>query len=78
MKIKKNQKGALRNAQVALTANEERLVSTVNMSDEPGTKDNPYSLWEMCEMIKAGKWQGGYVLLIGKVEYIEKDQFVLA
>lgn len=77
MKIKKYEKSALRNAQVALTANEERMVSTMSMSDGPGTKENPYSLWEMCEMIKAGKWQGGYVFINGKVKYIEEDEYVL-
>ncbi len=49
----------------------------MNMSDGPGTVDNPYSMWEMCEMIKHGSWQGGYVFFMGKVQYIEKDQFVL-
>lgn len=77
MKIKNYEKSALSNAQVALNANEERLISTMNLANEPGTKDNPYSMWEMCEMIKNGSWQGGYVLFMGKVQYIEKDQFVL-
>lgn len=76
MKIKKYEKSALSNAQVALNANEEKLISTMNTADEPGTKDNPYSLWEMCEMILAETWEGGYVLFLGKVEYIAKDDFV--
>lgn len=75
MKIKKYEKSALRNAQVALNANEEKLLSTMNTGDVSGTKDNPYSLAEMCERIKAGKWRGGYVLYMGKVVYIEMDQF---
>ena len=49
----------------------------MNKADEPGSKENPYSMWEMCEMIKYGSWQGGYVLFMGKVQYIEKDQFIL-
>ncbi len=77
MQIKKNQKSALRNAQVALTDNEERLISSMNTADGYGTTENPYSMSDMCEMIKNGTWQGGYVLFMGKVEYIEKDQFVL-
>ncbi len=77
MKILNFKKSALRNARVALNANEESMISTVSMTDELGTKANPYSLWEMCELIKAGKWRGGYVLFMGKVEYIEEDQFVL-
>lgn len=77
MKISKFKKSALRNAQVALTANEERLVSTVNMSDEPGTKDNPYSLWDMCEMVRYGQWRGGYVNILGTIKYVGEYDFVL-
>ncbi len=67
MKIKKYEKSALRNAQVALNANEEKLLSTMNMSDGPGTEDNPYSMWDMCEMVHNGTWKGGYVIITGTV-----------
>lgn len=58
MKISNFKKSALRNAQVALTANEEELVSTMKKSDGPGTENNPYSLWDMCEMVHNGTWKG--------------------
>lgn len=77
MKIKKYEKSALRNAQVALNANEEKLLSTMNMSDGPGTEDNPYSMWDMCEMVHNGTWKGGYVIVTGTVSYVGRYSFAV-
>lgn len=77
MKIKKNEKSALKNAQVALSENEECLISAMNTSDKPGTESNPYSLWEMCEMVHNGTWKGGYVLITGTVSYVGRYGFAV-
>lgn len=77
MKISNFKKSALRNAQVALTANEEELVSTMKKSDGPGTENNPYSLWDMCEMVHNGTWKGGYVLITGNVSYVGRYSFAV-
>ena len=75
MKIKKYEKSALRNAKVGLSENEESLISTMNTSDKPGTESNPYSLWDMCEMVHNGTWKGGSVLITGAVSYVGRYSF---
>lgn len=77
MKIKKYEKSALKNAQVGLSENEECLISTMNTSDKPGTESNPYSLWDMCEMVHNGTWKGGYVLITGTVSYVGRYSFAV-
>lgn len=72
MKIKNYEPDALRNAQEALNENEERLMSS---NDRKGSKENPYSLMEMYDLIKDGRWSGGFVDFLGSIRYIDKDDF---
>lgn len=72
MKIKNYDPDALRFAQETLNANEEHLMSS---NGRKGSEGNPYSLMEMCDMVKEGNWRGGYVDIVGTVTYVGRDDY---
>ena len=60
---------------IALSEGEERLLMS-SFDETKGIEENPYSFFELCDLLSTGECKGGYVSMNGHIEYVGIDQYI--